>query len=225
MLNVARVAHAILPEDIILAGHYAAGVLGCAVDRDWTVRAPLVRWTIAETMQHIIAALIGYARNAPGTEQPPALVALRQRATQTELIDALSSAAESLVRQLEGIDEQRVIPHSWGPTDRAGLTAMACDEILVHGYDASRGLIIAYDPPRPLCRRVLERLFPWAPGDLDPFTTLLWANGRRSLPGQPRLPQRWRWHGAPLEEWDGQGPKVGGPRGQLTNWVPRPDAN
>jgi hypothetical protein len=41
--------------------------------------------------------------------------------------------------------------------------------------------------------------------DDDPWRLLLWANGRIALGERPRL-QRWRWHCAPLSEWDGQPP-------------------
>jgi Mycothiol maleylpyruvate isomerase N-terminal domain len=56
-----------------------------------------------------------------------------------------------------------------------------------------------------LARAIVERLFPWAPVGGDPWPALLWANGRIELPGHPRQ-ARWRWHCAPLEEWDGVNP-------------------
>jgi hypothetical protein len=41
--------------------------------------------------------------------------------------------------------------------------------------------------------------------DWTTLPALLWANGRVALPGHPRQ-ARWRWHCAPLEEWDGVNP-------------------
>jgi hypothetical protein len=38
-----------------------------------------------------------------------------------------------------------------------------------------------------------------------PWSALLWANGRTDLPGQRRQVP-WRWHCAPLDEWDGRNP-------------------
>jgi hypothetical protein len=84
---------------------------------------------------------------------------------------------------------------------------MACDELLVHGDDAARGLGLEFDHDAPLAAQVLARLFPWhtvGPGD-DPWQILLWANGRIDLEGRPHQ-GRWRWHSAPLAEWDGTGP-------------------
>ena len=46
---------------------------------------------------------------------------------------------------------------------------------------------------------------PFGPADADPWAALLWANGRIDLPGQQRQVD-WRWHCAPLEEWDGLNP-------------------
>lgn len=75
--------------------------------------------------------------------------------------------------------------HPMGAADPSGFAAMACDEILVHTHDAGTGLEADFRPSAALAARVLTRLFPWhEPGD-DPWTTLLWANGRLDLPGAP----------------------------------------
>src|SRR6266545_8408215 len=52
-------------------------------------------------------------------------------------------------------------------------------------------------------RRVVARLFPWAPEHDDSWGRLLWCNGRIALPGHERLGPEWGWWCAPLEEWDG----------------------
>ena len=96
--------------------------------------------------------------------------------------------------------------HPFGSPDPAGFAAMACDELLVHGDDAIRGLGMPNTADRRLAAAVLARLFPWhalGPDD-DPWELLLWANGRIEVPGRARQ-GRWRWHCAPLSEWDGAG--------------------
>ena len=93
--------------------------------------------------------------------------------------------------------------HEGGMADVSGFVAMAIDEVIVHGADAAAGLGLAYDPPEALARKVVDRLFPWAPADTDGWTALLWANGRLPLPGQPEIRPNWSWQCAPLDEWDG----------------------
>jgi hypothetical protein len=95
-----------------------------------------------------------------------------------------------------------------GSPDPSGFAAMACDELLVHADDAARGLGLAFRPDADLAARVLARLFPWHIAGDDPWRTLLWANGRIDLPGQPTQ-KGWRWHCAPLAEWDGAPPSLG----------------
>jgi hypothetical protein len=79
---------------------------------------------------------------------------------------------------------------------------MACDELLVHTDDAARGLRMGFRPDADLAARVLGRLFPWHRVAAEPWQVLLWANGRIDLPGLPNQ-RGWRWHPAPLTEWDG----------------------
>ena len=93
--------------------------------------------------------------------------------------------------------------HEGGMADASGFVAMAIDEVIMHGADAVAGLGLEYDPPELLARKVVDRLFPWAPADTDGWTALLWANGRLPLPGQPEIRPNWSWQCAPLDEWDG----------------------
>ena len=78
---------------------------------------------------------------------------------------------------------------------------------MVHTADAAGGLGLSYEPDRDLCQQTLRRLFPWAPTDIDPWRSLLWANGRTALPDRPRL-EDWQWHCSPLDEWNGRAPTL-----------------
>jgi hypothetical protein len=91
-------------------------------------------------------------------------------------------------------------------SDPSGFAAMGCDEMLVHTADAARGLGLPFTPTPGISEATVRRLFPWAPTGADPWHTLLWANGRADLPGEERQ-TGWRWHCAPLEEWDGRNPR------------------
>lgn len=181
----------------------------------WAARVPTLRWTVERTVIHTIDALEWYANlleDPLPTPLPPS------GTPPSELVERLAQSGERLASTIKSMPPDRRLNHSWGVADRTGLAAMGCDEALVHCYDACRGLKIAFEPPRSLCRAVLDRIFPWAPKEGDAFELLLWANGRKPFAPLPKLPQRWRWHSAPLSEWDGEGPKVGGPRRQLVTW-------
>jgi hypothetical protein len=95
--------------------------------------------------------------------------------------------------------------HYAGMADVSGFLAMGCDEVLVHGYDVASALDVELPVPDALCREVTSRLFPWAPPDIDPLETLLWANGRLGLPGLADQDD-WVWHCEPLDQWDGSIP-------------------
>jgi hypothetical protein len=122
-----------------------------------------------------------------------------------ELVRTIGTFATVLARVTDASPPGARGWHPFGLADASGFAAMACDEFLVHTDNVARGLEVPFAPPRALARATLERLFPWAPADADPWAALLWANGRIDLPGQPRQVD-WRWHCAPLEEWDGLNP-------------------
>jgi hypothetical protein len=91
--------------------------------------------------------------------------------------------------------------------DPSGWLAMAMDELALHTHDISLGLGVRFEPAETAVRIALDRLFPWWPRSTDPWVALLWANGRRSLPGLADLGEAWLWHCAPVDEWDGTIPR------------------
>jgi hypothetical protein len=48
-------------------------------------------------------------------------------------------------------------------SDAAGFAAMGVAEALVHTYDITQGLGVAWLPPEPLCQLVVARLLPDSP--------------------------------------------------------------
>jgi len=89
--------------------------------------------------------------------------------------------------------------------DASGFAGMGCAELLVHAGDVAEARGLAWTPPADLADAVLARLFPWAPADGDPAAVLRWVTGRAVLPGREPVTS-WRWHCAPLDEWDGAVP-------------------
>jgi uncharacterized protein (TIGR03083 family) len=130
----------------------------------------------------------------------PPMLAWRAGLTPEEGLAAHAAAAALLAAVMRGVPPEARGYHGQ-PTDAEGFAAMHCDEVLVHSYDIALGLGVAFSPPPDLTRRVRDRLFPWTPAG-DPWTTLLWCNGRVALPDHDRLTD-WSWHPAPLSTWDG----------------------
>jgi hypothetical protein len=91
--------------------------------------------------------------------------------------------------------------------DPSGWLAMGMDEFILHTYDISQGLGLRFVPDEANVRIVLDRLFPWWPRKAEPWSALLWANGRSVLSDSDDFGGTWLWHCAPLEEWDGTVPR------------------
>jgi hypothetical protein len=116
-----------------------------------------------------------------------------------EVLSVVESRAAVLAEVVKAAPVEARAYHPWGMSDPSGFAAMSCDEIMVHTGDIVRGFGVPFAPPESLCRRVANRLFPWAPGEVDAWAALQWANGRLALPGHARLEASWTWHCAPLE--------------------------
>ncbi len=167
---------------------------------DWSVRAGDLTWSCRETLLH--AADFWYAVEL-SSQRPhwlPPMLKWREGLTPQEGLVAHDVAASLLATVMRGVSPEARGYHGQ-PTDAEGFAAMHCDEVLIHGYDIAIGLGVGFSPPPELVRRVRDRLFPWIPLG-DPWTTLLWCNGRIGLPEHGRLTD-WSWHPAPLSDWDG----------------------
>ena len=196
----------LVPDDLRRAVAVAAETLAPAASADWSVGAGDLEWSCRETLDHNIDGLLWYAANLAtlsterradvrdGGHGDPAI---------PELLDALVAAGHILARVVDATPADGRGYHGSGMADATGFIGMGCDETLVHSYDVSRGLGLAFAPPSDICERVVARLFPWAPAHDDPWQLLLWCNGRASLPGSARIGPGWGWWSRPLDEWDG----------------------
>jgi predicted DNA-binding transcriptional regulator YafY len=186
-------------------------ILAPLTDRDWSVTAGDLEWSARQTLEHVLEGLVFYARDLATPvlslgEDELRLVAA-DGSSVASLIEGSAQAAAIVAVVVAGSPPDRRAFHPAGMADPEGFAAMACDEILVHTHDIARGFGVDLDPPDDLCAAVLARLFPWVSGDEPPWDLLLWANGRTELPGHPRRAPGWRWHAAPIDEWDGTVPE------------------
>lgn len=196
-----------LGDDVRLAAGVAVSFLQRYTGQDWSAPVPGLDFTVASVVAHGGESPLWYAVDLTGGPEDDGAFTVRIRpdASPAQLIQSLSQAADLCATVVNAHPDTSRGFHPMGAADPSGFAAMACDEILVHTHDAATGLGADFRPAPQLAARVLARLFPWHdPGD-DPWTTLLWANGRLDLPGKPR-PQGWRWHSRPLSDWDGNPP-------------------
>lgn len=194
------------PDDLRTAASVCRVALNPALGSDWSSPAGDLEWDCRRTLDHIVDALCLYiayfASRATGRLQPPRNG--NPDAAPVSLLPLVEDAATVLAELTRAAPEGTRAFHPAGMADVTGWIGMGCEEILLHTDDIAQGLEIPFQPPGDLAARVLNRLFPWAPAEIDAWDSLRWAAGRAALPDRPRLGADWYWHCAPLAEWDGQ---------------------
>jgi Mycothiol maleylpyruvate isomerase N-terminal domain len=195
------------PEELRRAIAGTSAYLGAVADRDWQTPLPHLELDVASTVAHVAEVCLWYAidLSARGADLEPVDHRVEPDSAPADLIRTLTTYGEILLLVVEAAPPEARGFHPYGLADASGFAAMACDELLVHTDDVARALEEPFHPEPGLAAAVLERIFPWAPTGGDPWDSLLWANGRTELLGRGRL-QDWRWHCAPLSEWDGERP-------------------
>lgn len=192
-------------EDLRAAVGSCVETLQPVIGLDWETRAGDLDWTCRRTLDHMTNAMVFYSAQLAmrATQRLPPIRNGDDSKSPAELLTCVQTAGAILGELIAAAPPDARGFHPAGMADRSGFAAMACDEVLIHTADIAAGLGLDAQPPEELCRRVIARLFPWAPPGLDPWQTLRWLNGRASLPEQPRLDPNWFWQCAPLSEWDG----------------------
>ncbi|GAA2662648.1 MULTISPECIES: maleylpyruvate isomerase family mycothiol-dependent enzyme [Actinosynnema] len=180
------------------AGECAAFLSGFA-DRDWAVPVPDLDWTVAQAVAHLVDCLRWYALDlAGGPEEMDCWVeATDATADPAMLVRVVRAQSEVLAATIDASPPGHRGWHPSGLPEAAGFAAMACDELLVHTWDAGRGLGAEFTPTGRQAAGTLARLFPQHEVGADAWRTLLWANGRVELPGRPAQ-AGWKWRGDPL---------------------------
>lgn len=199
------------PEHVVQAAELAAAALAPYAGADWSARAGDLDWDVETTVAHVIGALAKETLYL--ASRSTRFIAINptkfRGATHTDLVRSILPAAQALANTARACPPGALAYHSTGMTDAEGYLAMGCSEVLVHTWDACRGLGLELPVPSELAAAVLARTFPWVevqPSD-GPWPTMLWAFGRVALTDRPRL-------GAdglpgvrtPLEDWDGAPP-------------------
>ena len=172
-------------------------------DRDWSVRAGSLEWDCWHTAEHIGDCLLSYAWQLavqPTARYVRAVATAEKDSSPAEVLEFAVTGGRVLASMVRTSCAHVRAYHPAGMSDPEGFAGMGCHEALLHGNDIARGFSLGLDPSPDVCRRVLARIFPQAPADLDgldPWTALLWTGGRIELPGRPPRPN-WRLHPAPV---------------------------
>ena len=195
----------LVPDDLLTAAKVCRETLAPALDQDWAGAAGDLEWDCRRTLDHIVDTLFLYAAYlaSRGTDRLSPPRNGDPTASPAQLLKTIGAAAAVLTEVARAAPPGTRAFHPAGMADASGWIGMGCEEILLHTDDIARGLGLTYRPPDDLSARILARLFPWAPADVDPWDGLRWAAGRVALPTRERLGPDWYWHCPPLSEWDG----------------------
>jgi hypothetical protein len=208
-----------MPTAVVLGGGLSAGdarlaaaicheALAPRIKADWDQPAHGLEWSCRRTLQHVANALDWYSLllTDPTPERFNSLGLRYANQSIPEILAIIQRRADLLVLVVTSASPGARGYHLWGRPDRAGYLAMGCAEMLLHTDDILRGFGQSFYGPDALSRRLVARLFPWAPSthEIDGWSLLRWATGRLDLPAHGRVAPDWTWHASPVDEWDGQ---------------------
>jgi len=211
------------PEHVVRAAELAAEALAPHDGADWSERAGELEWDVETTVAHMVGALAKStlylaSRSTRFIAINPAKF---RNATPTELVQSIVPVAQALAHTADASPPGSLAYHVSGMTDAEGYLAMGLGELLVHPWDACRGLGVDFHGADELAACVLARSYPWVETHPDEgaWQTLLWALGRISLADRPRL-EADGLPGVrePLDRWDGNPPPPR--RSDIVEWIP-----
>jgi hypothetical protein len=154
---------------------------------DGAAAVPVMGASVTAVAQHLVSCLAWYAHDlvAGPDEVSPADLVARPAADLPIVSRSVGAWGEVLARTVDAAGPADRGWHSHGVADAAGFAAIGCAEVLVHGTDVADALGLPWSPPGDVAAAVLARLFPEVTDVPDPMASLLWATGRRALPGRP----------------------------------------
>ncbi len=195
------------PADLVATAEACAAALDPLAERDWDVPAAGLDWTCRQTIEHVCSLRYAPVLATRSPTRRTLALGVVPGAPVADLLWTMEAMAHVLSEVARAAPPSARAHHVAGMADPSGFVAMGMDELLLHTADIAGGLGAPFAPGERLVVLVLDRLFPWWPRHVEPWSALRWANGRAELPGQPFLGQTWAWHCAPLAEWDGTIPR------------------
>ena len=195
------------PDRLVEAADFVVGELRPLTGADWAARAGDLDWDVRTTIAHLGGALTKTALYlaAQATRWSPLILSAHPEEENENLLDGVTIGAQALASVASSSPPGALAFHASGMHTATEVVAHLCAEILVHGWDAGRGLGIDLQPPSALCAEIVRVAHPEADPADDPWRVILDANGRLGRPA---------WG-----QWDGQA--VAWDRDEATGeWVP-----
>ena len=165
-------------------------------DANWQAPAGSLEWSCWKTAAHVAHDMASYAGQVAARATAgylPFDLVIAPEASPREVLRVVSACGRLLSTTVANAGVGPVAWH-WGMSDAAGFAAMGVAEALVHTYDITQGLGVAWSPPEPLSQLVVGRLLPDSPPGRA-SEVLLWATGRADLRGHPHTGE-WVWRAA-----------------------------
>jgi hypothetical protein len=190
-------------DDLDRAVDTLSAALRPTIDRDWSARAGVMDpdcWHLAEHIGDCLLSYAGQLVARPDGRYVRFLAKADEDASPAEVLEFAEAGGRILAATIRSAGPDIRAYHPSGLADPEGFAGMGCVETLIHGEDIAHGVGTALVPPRDLCQRLLDRMFPHAHQDtdgLDPWTALRWYTGRLTLPDR-EPPARWIWRAEPL---------------------------
>ncbi len=125
-------------REVLAAAGAIESVLRPALGRDWSAPVPGLDFTVASVTAHAANGPLWYAVDLwCGPEDSGAYdITVRADAPNQAILVSLSSAARVCASGVDAAPPRTRGFHPAGSPDPGGFAAMACDEMLVHGWDA-----------------------------------------------------------------------------------------
>jgi hypothetical protein len=168
--------------DVLAAADSLERQLRPTVDADWSQQAWHLTWAVWEVVDHL-ADVCGYYAIHLGAGSPDRLlVDVRPylHASNDQRLDVVIATSRLLAAIIDSADHDTKGWHFDRPTDAEGFAGLACNELLVHGWDITESLDLSWEADETLCARVLDSTFPAVRTRNGSWPTLLSANGRNS---------------------------------------------
>ncbi|MEU4678789.1 maleylpyruvate isomerase N-terminal domain-containing protein [Micromonospora sp. NPDC023737] len=182
--------------EVVRAAVEMVRVLGPHTETQWDVPASGLTWSCWTTAAHVAHDLLAYAGQVsarPTGGYLPFDLRVAPSANPREVLTVVTACAGLLAATIDTADPGTRAWH-YGPCDPGGFAAMGVAETLLHTWDITTGLGLAWEPPADLSAAVIDRLFPEAPSGPPP-QVLRWLTGRGELPGRVRRTS-WSWRAA-----------------------------